>query len=773
MNKSPHHESALQHVTGKAVYVSDISLGSDMLVGRIVYSPHAKAKIVSYDLKSALRVDGVVDILDYKRIPGVNQLNPHKNDEPCLANGVVNCIGQAVFLIAAKTLEAAFEAEKKISILYEPLPAILSIEEAMEKGETIAPSRSIESGKPFEAIKTAKHILEGEIKTGAQEHWYLETQAALCVPGEGKEMKVFASSQNPTETQEVVADVLGLNANEVECEVKRMGGAFGGKESQGSHFAAWAALLANATRKPVLISLNRDDDQKITGKRHRSLSKYKIGFNAKGEITAFIVDINLDAGMATDLSIAILERALFHAENSYYIPNISITGTAWKTNLPSNTAYRGFGGPQGMAVIENAIDRIARFLKIDAAEVRHRNFYGIDSRNQTPYGQTVEYNKLYTVWDKIIAKSSYYERRKQVDEFNTNSEFIKRGLALTPVKFGISFTTSFLNQAGALVLIYKDGTVLVNHGGTEMGQGLNTKMLQIAANELGVPLSKVKVNATNTAKVPNTSPTAASSGTDLNGMAIKNATDKLRARLLPCAKRMIASKYSFEPMGEIHFENGEVFEANNRKKSITFEALVAQAHFDQISLHATGYYATPGLHFDRELGKGEPFNYFAFGMAVSEVEVDTLTGYSRFIRTDIIHDVGDSINDKIDIGQVSGAFIQGLGWCTTETIRWAKDGRILNYSPDTYKIPTIDDIPLEFNVELLTDAPNPKAIRKSKAVGEPPFMLAFSPWLAIKDAISAVGNHKFEPTFNLPANNELILLSAEEIRSKMTNKKKK
>lgn len=766
MNKTPHHESAFQHVTGKAIYISDLNIGSDMLYGRVVYSPYAKAKIVNYNLKAALDVDGVVDILDYKRIPGANQLNPLRHDEPCLANGEVNCIGQAVFLIVAKSLEAAFEAEKKIQILYEPLTPILSIEEAMKQNSTIAPPRKIERGKPFEEIKSAQHVLEGELKTGAQEHWYLETQAALCVPGEGKEMKVYASSQNPTETQLIVAEVLGVSANEVECEVRRMGGAFGGKESQASHFAAWAALMANATRKPVLLSLNRDDDQKITGKRHRSLSKYKIGFNSEGLISAFIVEINLDAGMATDLSMAILERALFHAENSYYIPNISITGTAWKTNLPSNTAYRGFGGPQGMAVIENAIDRIARYLKLDAAEVRHRNFYGTDLRNQTPYGQTVEFNRLPIIWGRIVERSSYFERRKEVNEFNQSSEFLKRGIALTPVKFGISFTTSFLNQAGALVLIYKDGTVLVNHGGTEMGQGLNTKIQQIAAHELGVMLNNVKVNATNTSKVPNTSPTAASSGTDLNGMAVKNAAEKLRARLLPCAKRMIASKYSFEPTSEIIFENGAVFEANHRNQSIPFEALVAQAHFEQISLHATGYYATPGLHFDREIGTGEPFNYFAFGMAVSEVEIDTLTGFAKLLRTDIIHDVGDSINEQIDLGQVTGGFIQGLGWVTTETIRWANDGRMLNYSPDTYKIPTIDDIPMQFNVELLKDAPNPKAIRKSKAVGEPPFMLAFSVWLAIKDAISAVGNHKYEPSFQLPANNEQILLSCEEIKAK-------
>jgi xanthine dehydrogenase large subunit len=771
MNQNLHHESAFQHVTGKAVYVSDINLGEQMLYGRVVYSPYAKAKIVDYNLAQALKVEGVVDILDFKRIPGANELNPLKHDEPCLAKDFVNCIGQAVFLIAATSEEDAYEAEKKISILYEPLPAILTIEDAIEKGNALAPSRKIECGEPIEALKKAKHTITGELRTGAQEHWYLETQAALCVPGEGRDIKVYASSQNPTETQLVVAEVLGINANEVECEVKRMGGGFGGKETQGNHVAAWAALLANATRKPVLLTLHRDDDQKITGKRHRSLSTYKVGFNSKGEISALIADINLDAGCATDLSIAILERALFHTDNAYFIPNFSVTGTAWKTNLPSNTAFRGFGGPQGMAIIENVIDRIARYLKLDPAEVRYHNFYGIDLRNITPYSQTVEHNRLPVLWEKIIAKSNYFERRKEINDFNANSIYLKRGIALTPVKFGISFTTSFLNQAGALVLVYKDGTVLVNHGGTEMGQGLNTKILQIAALELGLPIDNVKVNATNTSKVPNTSPTAASSGTDLNGMAVKNAIDKIKARLLPCAKRLLAAEYGVVPTAEIQFENGKVFEFGNQNSYILFESLVRKAHIEQISLHASGFYATPGIHFDWELGKGEPFNYFAFGMAVSEVEVDTLTGYTRLLRTDIVHDVGDSINPKIDLGQVTGGFIQGVGWCITETMRWSADGKLLNHSPDTYKIPTIDDIPLEFNVELLSDAPNPKAIRKSKAVGEPPLMLAFSAWLAVKDAISAVGNHRYEPTFHLPASNELVLLSAEEIRAKIDNKK--
>ncbi len=762
MTNNPHHESAIQHVTGKAVYVGDMFPSEKTLAGRVVYSPHAHARIISYDLSEALKLDGVYDILDHKRIPGDNQLNPLSHDEPCLANGTVNCIGQAMFLIAAETDEIAFEAEKLIKVEYEILEPILTIDQAIEKNSRLQPPRKIEIGNVDEALKKCKHTLSGSLKTGGQEHWYLETQAAVCVPGEDRDMTVFASSQNPTETQLVVAEVLGLPANKVVCEVRRMGGAFGGKETQGNHVAAWAALLADATQKPVKISLFRDDDQKITGKRHRFQSTYTIGFNDDGMIEAFTVDLNTDAGMATDLTMAIIERALFHAENSYYIPNARFIGHTWKTNLPSNTAFRGFGGPQGIAVIENAIDRIARYLGKDAADIRYKNFYGTDNRNETPYGQTIENNRLYTIWDKLIENSNYYQRRKEINEFNNSHEFTKRGLALTPIKFGISFTTSFLNQAGALVLIYKDGTVLVNHGGTEMGQGLHTKINQIAALELGVPFEKVKVNATNTSKVPNTSPTAASSGTDLNGMAVKNAVDKLRERLTPCAEKMLKEK--FGSGSDLQFENGFVFFASNPNQKITFTELVQRAHFEQISLHATGYYKTPGINFDREKGKGTPFHYFAYGMAVSEVEVDILTGKSKVLRADIIHDVGDSINEDIDLGQVTGAFIQGMGWCTTETLKWGKEGNLLTHSPDTYKIPGIGDNPEIFNVKLLKNAPNPAVIRRSKAVGEPPFMLAFSVWLAIKDAISAVDNHKAEPYFELPANNELTLLSIEKLK---------
>jgi len=554
----------------------------------------------------------------------------------------------------------------------------------------------------------------------------------------------------------------------VEVEVKRMGGAFGGKETQGNHYACWCALLSHKTGQPVKISLFRDDDQKTTGKRHPFIIDYEVGFDDNGVICAVDVMQNANAGYATDLSMAILERAMLHAENAYYIPNMRIIGRCYKTNLPSNTAYRGFGGPQGMAAMETIIDRIARALGKDAAEIRYRNFYGINERNTTPYGQLIENNKIFTVYNKIIKSSDYYIRRETVNKFNAENTYLKRGLAITPVKFGISFTTSFLNQAGALVHIYKDGSVLLSHGGTEMGQGLHTKIMQIAAAELGVDINRIKVSPTNTSKVPNTSPTAASSGTDMNGMAVKNAIEKLKTRIA----EVVANHFNHKKQKNISlvqniiFDNDTIYDNTNKKNCLTFDEAIAMAYLKQTSLSATGFYKTPDVNFNRETGKGRPFHYYTFAMAVSEVEVDILTGYHKILRTDIVFDLGDSLNKLIDRGQIEGAFIQGVGWCTSEDMKYDKNGNLLNHSPDTYKIPTIADIPEDFRVSILDGIPNPNTIRRSKAVGEPPFMLCFSVWLAIKDAISAVAAHKKEPQFKIPATNETILYALENIKNK-------
>jgi xanthine dehydrogenase molybdopterin binding subunit len=762
------HHSAVQHVTGESVYVNDMDFGNNLLHGLVVYSPHAHAGIKSIKLDEAKKLQGVAAILTAKDIPGVNQMGPVVHDEPCLAEKTVEFAGQAIVLIAANSDDIAREAAKLVEIEYEPFDAILNIDAAIKAGNALSPVRKIETGNVDEIFEDAPKIISGTLETGAQEHWYLETQSCICIPQEAGEMAVHSSTQHPSETQNIIAEVLGTSAHKITVETRRMGGAFGGKETQANHVAAWCALLANATKRPVKIHLFRDDDQIMTGKRHRFKSHYKAAFDDKGKILALDVQLNSDGGASLDLSVAILERALFHIDNAYYIPNLRVTGQVWKTNLPPNTAFRGFGGPQGMAVTETVIDRIARKLGKDAAEIRQINFYDKSTGIITHYGQKLTDIRLNLLFDKLIKKADYTLLRKQVEDFNNQNHYYKKGLALTPVKFGISFTTSFLNQAGALVHIYKDGTVQVNHGGTEMGQGLHTKLLDIAAHELGLDHDKIIITATNTSKVPNTSATAASSGSDLNGMAVKNAIDKLKNRLLPVAVKLISKKFKTEITNQnIAFSGNQVFNSLNPDQAIAFKELIMSAYLSQVSLSATGYYKTPGIYFDKEKGKGEPFHYFAYGMAISEVLLDTLSGNHKITKTYIVHDVGSSINHRMDIGQIEGGFIQGVGWCTTEQVKWDSAGKQLTHSPDTYKIPGVRDIPEVFNVEILENAPNPNTIHNSKAVGEPPFMLAFSVWLAIKDAISAVGNHKYEPDFALPATNDEILLSIEKIKKQL------
>jgi xanthine dehydrogenase molybdopterin binding subunit len=755
------NDSLIKHVTGESVFVNDIDAGSRLLYGFIVYSTKAHAVIRSCDTEKAKALPGVRAILSAMDIPGHNQIGPVVHDEPCLAEGEVSYIGQAILLIAADSWSIAREAASLIAIEYDLLPAVLSLHEAIEKGNRLHPSRKIECGNLESGFRNSDLILEGTLQTGSQEHWYLETQTCLAVPGEGKEMRIFSSTQHPSETQAIVAGVLGIQRNDVEVEVRRIGGAFGGKETQANHYAAWAALLAKATGRPVKIHLSRDEDQICTGKRHPFLSHYKVGFNREGKILAADLELNADSGYSTDLTMAILERAMFHSDNAYYIPNFRVTGNTWKTNHPSNTAFRGFGGPQGMAVIENIIDRIARFLGKDASEIRYLNFYKDQSENITHYGQKIENNRLGLIFDELMLSSEYRKRRESVDRYNRLNHFSKRGLALTPVKFGISFTTSFLNQAGALVNIFQDGTVQVNHGGTEMGQGLNAKILGIAASELGIDAKYINVNATNTSKVPNTSATAASSGADLNGMAVKDAVSRIKSRLQPVSEKLLGIK---NPGARLVFENNVVFNIENPDLKIQFNEIVRMAYLGQVSLSATGFYKTPEIFYNKDAGKGKPFHYFAFGMAVSEVLVDTLTGSVKVLRTDILHDVGSSLDEKIDIGQIEGGFIQGLGWVTMEDLKYDDQGNLLNHSPDTYKIPTIRDIPEDFRVALLRNAPNANTIKQSKAVGEPPFMLALSVWLAVKDAVSAVGNHQYEPDFSLPATDEVILAAIEKIR---------
>lgn len=762
MAKKIFHESGVLHVTGKAVYIDDMNTPENALEGFVVTSKVAYGKLKSFNISDALVIPGIHAILSYKDIPGPNQMGAIAKDETVLVNDTIQFIGQALFLIAAENERVAKVAADAIQIEIEEYTPIITLEDAIAQNNKLHDTIVMSSGDVVQGLVDSTHIIEATVESGAQEHWYLETQVALAVPGEYNEMKVYSSTQHPAETQALVAEVLNVGRHEVVVETRRLGGAFGGKETQANMIAIWASLLAQKTSRSVKIRLFRDDDQKMTGKRHPFKTDYKIGFNEEGIINAYHVQFNANAGYSYDLSLAILARARTHAENAYFIPNIKIESTAYKTNLPSNTAFRGFGGPQGIYVIEDAMERIAQYLGCDAAEIRYRNFYQQNSKNITPFGELVENNHLNVIWDKINADADYLSRKKNVDEFNIENEYVKRGISLTPVKFGISFNTPYLNQAGALVNIYTDGTVLVNHGGIEMGQGLHTKIRQVVADELGISNSLVKVNATTTSTVPNTSATAASSGTDMNGMAAKNATDKLKNRMVG----YLTQKWPDTQPENIVFEQNRVFDTENVTNEMEFQLLVKEVYLERISLSAQGFYKTPNLSFNKETQKGRPFHYFVFGMAVSEIELDILTGTHRILRSDILHDAGKSINKSIDIGQIEGAFIQGVGWCTTEEIKWDEKGNMLNHSPDTYKIPGVRNIPEIFNVKLLENVPNPDTIKQSKAVGEPPFLHALSVFFALSYAVASVRNHKFYPNLSIPATHEKMVLAVEELKLK-------
>ncbi|MBN2664256.1 MAG: xanthine dehydrogenase molybdopterin binding subunit [Bacteroidales bacterium] len=763
--KSQYHESAKYHVTGEAKYIDDLKISPKPLMGFAYTSPIAKGRLKSFDLTKAKKVSGIHAILSYKDIPASNRIGAVKHDEPVLVDDEINYIGQALFLIAAESEHAFLEAQKLIEVEIEEHTPVISITDAKSKGLLLDTTRKIERGNLKDGFKNSDKIIEGKTFSGAQEQWYLETHASVAVPGEGDELKIFCSTQNPNEVQMLTAEVLGIDANEIEVEIRRMGGAFGGKETQSAIFAIWASLLATKTETPVKVRLERHIDQQITGKRHPFETSFKVGFDKEGRIWACEIEFDANGGAFADLSMAILERALFHAENAYFIPNIKILGSVWLTNIPPNTAFRGFGGPQGIFNIEIIIEKIARALKKDVTEIQYINFYGKSERNIAPYGQVIQENHLENIWAKIHKKSDYYNRREEIKKYNIKNKYLKRGIALTPVKFGISFTTAFLNQAGALVHVYADGTVLVNHGGTEMGQGLNTKMQKVAAAEFGIDYEKVKVNATNTAKVPNASATAASTGADINGMAVKNAVDKIKLNIVEVISAHFNSKNNDnKTLAEnIIFENNFIIDQKNPTRKIEFNKAMPLVRLSMKSLSSSGFYATPGIKFDKEKGVGTPFFYYAYGMSVTEVEVDLLTGKVEVLRADIIHDVGDSLNKDLDIGQIEGAYVQGLGWAILEDQKWNEKGVNITPSPDTYKIPAINDMPKIFNVELLEDVSFKKNIRGSKAVGEPPFIHGLSAWFAIKDALWAISDYNIEPKLHFPATNEYIIIEAEKI----------
>ena len=748
------HESAELHVSGEAAYTDDLPELAGTLHIALGLSRHAHARIVSIDLEAVRAAPGVVAVLSAADIPGENNCGPVLHDDPILADGTVLYLGQPVFAVVASSRELARQAAALAKsgdiVRYEPLEAILTAQAARDRKEYVLPPLHLVRGDPAAKIAAAPHRLTGEFEVGGQEQFYLEGQIAYAVPKEGSGVLVYSSTQHPSEMQQVVAHMLGWPAHRVLCECRRMGGGFGGKESQSAVFACIAALAASKLKRPVKLRADRDDDFLITGKRHDAVYRYEVGFDDEGRIAGARVEIALRAGYSADLSGAVATRAVCHVDNAYYLSDVDIAALACKTNTQSNTAFRGFGGPQGALVTEVMIDDIARALGRDPLDVRQANFYGVGERDLTPYGQRVEDNVLAPLTAQLLETSEYRTRRAALAAFNRASPVLKRGIAITPVKFGISFNVPFLNQAGALVHVYRDGSVLVNHGGTEMGQGLNTKVAQVVAHVLGLPLASVRVTAADTSKVANTSATAASTGSDLNGKAAEAAAETIRARLAELAAKLLGGHAR-----DVSFANERV---SLDGASLPFAQLVNEAYLARVQLWSDGFYATPKVHWDGKTLTGHPFYYFAYGAAVSEVVVDTLTGEWKLLRADLLHDAGRSINPAIDIGQVEGGFIQGMGWLTTEELWWNADGRLMTHAPSTYKIPAISDTPAAFHVALYRNENTEPTVFRSKAVGEPPLLLAFSVFLAMRDAIAAAAPHAgWTPPLRAPATPEAIL----------------
>lgn len=742
------HESAELHVSGEARYVDDIAEHAGTLYAALGLSNKAHANILSIDLSKVAASPGVIAVYTAKDIPGRNDCGPIVNDDPILADKLVQYIGQPLFAVVATTNNEARKAATLANIEYQELPAVLTPMDAKKQNSLLTSPMRLVRGEPALKLKAAPHRTQGEFSVGGQEQFYLEGQISYAIPKEDKQLHIHCSTQHPTEMQHIVAHALNLNFNQVLLESRRMGGGFGGKESQSALFACIAALCAHKLNRPVKVRLDRDDDFMITGKRHCFHYSYDVGYDNNGKIVAAKVEMTLRSGFSTDLSPPVATRAVCHFDNAYYLSDVEITALCAKTNTQSNTAFRGFGGPQGAIAIENIIDNIARDLNIDPLDVRRINYYGSNERNTTPYGQEVKDNVIGKLTTELEKSSDYRSRREAIRAFNLTSPVLKKGIALTPVKFGISFNVVHFNQAGALVHIYTDGSILVNHGGTEMGQGLNTKVAQVVANELGVSLSTVRATATDTSKIANTSATAASTGADLNGKAAENAASKIRLRLTEFAANEYGGNAS-----DVSITDDRVI-VNNVEMS--FKDLVSKAYEGRVQLWADGFYKTPKLNWNRETLQGSPFYYFSYGASVSEVIIDTLTGECKLLRADLLHDAGNSINPAIDKGQVEGAFIQGVGWLTTEELCWNESGKLMTHAPSTYKIPAINDCPEDFRVELFDNANHEDTILRSKAVGEPPLLLSFSVFLAIRDAIASLADGK-NPPLNAPATPENIL----------------
>ena len=743
------HDSARKHVRGEAVYVDDMAEPEGLLHCWVVLSEKAHARILSLDLEAARKAPGVAAILTAADIPGENDVGPAFRGEPLLAEDVVEYAGQAIAIVLADSLAKARAAAELVEVEYETLPAILSIEDAMEKKSFLMDPMIMKEGDADAALAEAPHVSEGEFRAGGQDHFYLETHIAYAEPMEDDEMRIVSSTQHPTEVQHIVSRLLGVPYAAITVEVRRMGGGFGGKESQASQIAGMAAIATRLTGRPVKMRLTRDVDMLMTGKRHDTYARYKVGYDDEGRILAIDVDLGLKAGNVLDLSAAVLTRALCHIDNAYYLPNVHVRGYCCKTHTVSNTAFRGFGGPQGMIAIEAIVAHVADELGLSIDDVRAVNYYA-DGRDLTPYGQKVEGNNMPRVLDELVEGAKFAERKAEIARFNDKSPVIKRGIALLPVKFGISFNLVSLNQAGALVNVYTDGSVSLNHGGTEMGQGLYLKVAQVVAESFQVDIENIRISSTRTDKVPNTSATAASSGSDLNGMAALAACETIKGRMA----EVMANEFGGDP-AEVAFVHGQVKLGNH---AMSFKDLAQKCWAERVSLSSTGFYKTPELSFDQASCKGNPFYYFTYGACIAEAAIDTLTGESRILRADILQDVGSSLNPAIDIGQIEGGFVQGLGWLTMEELWWDGEGQLRTHAPSTYKIPTSRDVP-DLHIRLLSNAPNQRpTIFRSKAIGEPPFMLAIACWHALREAVKAARKGKDGPTLlEAPATIENVL----------------
>lgn len=755
--RNTHHESAVRQVSGTANYIDDIVTRQDTKHAAVGFSKAVSGQITHIDLHEVKNSEGVIDVITVDDVPGHIDIGPVFKGDPILAKDEIKFHGQPVFAVLATSAEFARIAAQKALITVEETHAILNVKDAKKQQSFVRPSHAMQRGDIDSALSDAPNVVAGHLTIGGQEHLYLEGQVALVVPEEEDRMLVFSSSQHPSEVQKLVAEVLAVKLNKITVDMRRMGGAFGGKETQAAQWACIAAIFARRNKCTVKIRLPRQQDMQLTGKRHPFENNFRVGFDDEGKISAAQIEVSGNCGHSPDLSDAIVDRAMFHADNGYYYDVCAIQGHRLKTNQVSHTAFRGFGGPQGMIMAEAIIDKVARATGQDPLTIRKLNLYGPNNGLITPYGMEVEQVLLPEIIVQLEQTSGYWSRREEIKAFNANSPIIKKGLALTPVKFGISFTAKHLNQAGALVHIYTDGSIQANHGGTEMGQGLHTKISQIVANEFGVSLDEVDITSTRTDKVPNTSPTAASSGSDLNGKAAQNACIEIKARLASFYAETVGGNAA-----DVAFRDNHVWCGAH---SIKWGELIQDAYMARISLSANGFYKTPKIHYDRQTGSGRPFFYFSYGAAVSEVCIDTLTGENKVTRVDILHDVGNSLNEAIDIGQIEGGFVQGMGWLTTEDLVWNERGELASNNLATYKIPAIGDTPDIFNVELFGRPNNENSIYHSKAVGEPPFMLAISVWCAIKDAISSLSDYQTDPNLDTPATPERILNAVSQMQS--------